>query len=64
MTVHADRDVCIASGLCVLRLPEVFDQDEDDGRVVIRRPQPDPSQLAAVLEAVDACPSGALRTER
>lgn len=63
MKLHADREVCVGSGMCVLRLPEVFDQSEDDGRVVIRCAQPDAGQAAEVLEAVDACPSGALRVD-
>ena len=61
MKVHADRAVCVASGMCVLRLPEVFDQAEDDGRVVVRCAEPGPGRAAEVLEAVESCPSGALR---
>jgi ferredoxin len=63
MKVHADSEVCIGSGLCVLRLPEVFDQSEDDGTVVIRRAEPAPEEEAAVVKAVHACPSGALRVD-
>ncbi|MFF5173676.1 ferredoxin [Micromonospora sp. NPDC000089] len=61
MRVRADRGVCIGSGLCVLRLPEMFDQSEDDGTVVLLRADPD--QEAIVLEVVEACPSGALRID-
>ena len=32
--VHADRDVCIGAGMCVLTAGAVFDQD-DDGIVVL-----------------------------
>jgi ferredoxin len=60
VTVHADPEVCIGAGLCALRVPEVFDQD-DDGTVVIVRPDPDPAYRAAVEEAVRSCPSGAIR---
>jgi ferredoxin len=64
--VYADQDVCVGSGMCVLCLPEVFDQREDDGVVVLLRaePDPDPDQEAAVLQAVQLCPSGALRVDR
>ena len=31
--VHADR--CIGSGVCVLIAPDVFDQRDDDGVVVL-----------------------------
>lgn len=64
MRVRADRDVCIGSGLCVLRLPELFDQSDDDGTVVLLRAAPDPGEETAVIEVVGNCPSGALRFDR
>jgi ferredoxin len=58
--VAADRDVCIGSGNCVLTAPAVFDQDDDEGLVVVLTP--DVTQDAdAVRAAVVRCPSGALR---
>jgi ferredoxin len=53
--VHADRDVCIGAGLCVLSAGAVFDQD-DDGIVVVLDEHP----ADVPREAVDNCPSGAL----
>jgi ferredoxin len=61
-TVHADRDRCCGSGLCVLRLPDVFDQD-DDGIVLLLNPDPPDRLLDEVGHAVDACPSGALTVD-
>jgi ferredoxin len=58
--VHADRDVCIGAGMCVLTAGAVFDQD-DDGIVVLLDEHP--SDAAAVREAVANCPSGALSLE-
>lgn len=55
--VHADRDVCIGAGLCVLSAGAVFDQD-DDGIVVVLDEHP--ADAAAAREAVENCPSGAL----
>lgn len=55
--VHADRDVCIGAGMCVLTAGAVFDQD-DDGIVVVL--DENPADVAAVREAVANCPSGAL----
>ena len=55
--VHADRDVCIGAGLCVLAAEDVFDQD-DDGIVVVLDERP--ADGAAAREAVANCPSGAL----
>lgn len=64
MRVRADRSVCIGSGLCALRLPEMFDQSDDDGIVLLLKTNPDPDQEEAVLTAIAACPSGALRVDR
>lgn len=59
MRIEADREVCTSAGMCALTAPEWFDQDEDDGRVIVldRVGEPD----AAVEDAVDLCPSGAIR---
>ena len=56
--IHADRDVCIGAGMCVMAAPGIFAQDEE-GLVVVRSDAVD--DLAAAREAVDLCPSGALR---
>nr|AZO92759.1 hypothetical protein mr_0624 [Micromonospora okii] len=61
--MHADPDACIGSGLCALRLPEVFDQSEEDGTVVLLRAEPGPDQQAGVVQAVDTCPARALWVE-
>jgi len=55
--VHADRDVCIGAGMCVLTAGDVFDQD-DDGIVVVLDEHP--SDADAARGAVQNCPSGAL----
>ena len=57
LRVHADRDVCIGAGMCVLAAGAVFDQD-DDGIVVVLDEMPDDGP--AVRKAVANCPSGAL----
>ncbi len=62
MTVRADAQVCVGAGLCALRAPRVFDQDQDDGTVVLLG-QPGADDLPAVREAVDQCPSGAITVD-
>ncbi|WP_330254216.1 ferredoxin [Nocardia sp. NBC_00565] len=62
MRISADRERCIGAGMCALIAPEVFDQDEDDGRVRLLDPRPERSH-SAVREAVDACPSGVLEID-
>jgi ferredoxin len=63
MRVVADRDVCIGAGMCVLTAPAVFDQDDDEGLVVVLVDLPGEADTAAVREAVRLCPSGALSIE-
>jgi ferredoxin len=59
--VAADRDVCIGSGNCVFTAPGVFDQDDDEGLVVLLSADVDVQAAGAVRDAVAHCPSGALR---
>ena len=60
MQVAANRDVCIGAGLCALTAPAVFDQD-DEGLVVVLMSDVSAEQAVPVNQAVDRCPSGALR---
>ncbi len=59
-TIAADRDVCIGSGNCSLVAPDVFEQDEATGLVILKTDAPGADLLEAVTAAVDQCPSGAL----
>ncbi|WP_067826573.1 ferredoxin [Nocardia inohanensis] len=58
--IAVDRDRCIGAGMCVWTAPDVFDQDDEDGRVLLLRATPGSDQEALVREAVSACPSGAI----
>jgi ferredoxin len=60
MRIVADREVCIGAGMCVLTAPAVFDQDDDEGLVVVLVDMPGEADGPAVREAVRLCPSGAL----
>ena len=60
MHVTVDRERCIGAGMCVLAAPEVFDQDEEDGRVVLLEPEPATERHDAVRQAERLCPSGAI----
>ncbi len=60
--VHADREVCIQAGNCVMVAGEVFDQD-DDGIVVVLVEDVTDQQLDHAREAVKLCPSQALRLD-
>ncbi|WND34107.1 ferredoxin [Streptomyces sp. BB1-1-1] len=58
--ISVERDRCVGAGQCVLAAPSVFDQDEEEGLVLVLDGEPPASQSDAVREAVWACPSGAL----
>lgn len=60
MKVQADTGVCIASGQCAMLVPDVFDQRDDDGIVVLLAELPPAERRDAVRQAVLICPSGAL----
>ncbi|WP_327139162.1 ferredoxin [Nocardia sp. NBC_01327] len=60
MRVTADRNICIGAGLCALTAPAVFDQDDDEGLVIVRDAHPDNMTEPAVREALNICPSGAI----
>ncbi|WP_067967198.1 ferredoxin [Nocardiopsis trehalosi] len=60
MRPRVDRERCIGAGMCALRSPETFDQDPDDGRVLLLDAAPPPERHAAVREAAGTCPSGAI----
>jgi len=65
MRVHADRDRCIASGQCVMTVPDVFDQDEDEGLVSLKTSTPPPELADDVRRAAALCPAMAITlTER
>ncbi|NRQ37305.1 ferredoxin [Nonomuraea sp. NN258] len=60
MRVHVDQDRCCGAGQCVLLAPEVFDQRDDDGIVLLLTPEPAPDRHAAVREAAAMCPGAAI----
>ena len=50
MKIKADTGRCIGAGMCVMTLPEVFDQSEEDGTVVVLAPDPQVQVLGASHE--------------
>ncbi|MET8949066.1 ferredoxin [Streptomyces sp. NPDC004542] len=63
MRIHADRERCIGSGTCVLTLPAVFTQDDEDGLVLVTDDTPGAEHRASVDQAVLACPVSAISVE-
>ncbi|HEV7625130.1 MAG TPA: ferredoxin [Streptomyces sp.] len=60
MRLRVDRERCIGAGMCALTAPEVFDQDPDDGRVLLLHAEPSTARRAAAQMAAGVCPSGAI----
>ena len=60
MRVEVDRDRCAGTGGCEAMAPDVFEIG-DDGELVILSPEPDDALLPGVRNAVEACPTRALR---
>ncbi|GAA3092805.1 ferredoxin [Streptosporangium carneum] len=60
MKVQTDTHRCIGAGMCALTVPEVFDQNEEDGTVLLLDAEPPPERQAAVQRAERLCPSGAI----
>ncbi|MFI6375040.1 ferredoxin [Streptomyces sp. NPDC050546] len=60
LRIEVDRDRCAGAGMCALTAPEVFDQDEEEGLVVLLHPDPAPEHRATARMAAGLCPAGAI----
>lgn len=61
MRVEVDRDRCRGAGQCALYAPELFDQSEDDGMVVVLDDRPAPALRGKARLAARLCPNGVIR---
>lgn len=61
MRVEVDAPKCVAAGQCVLLAPEVFDQQEEDGLVILLDEAPASDHHDAVRESAAVCPAAAIR---
>ncbi|MGW7285944.1 ferredoxin [Streptomyces sp. NPDC054847] len=60
LRLRVDRDRCAGAGMCALTAPAVFDQDDDEGLVMLLNPAPAPEHRPAARMAVGLCPAGAI----
>ncbi|MET7690322.1 ferredoxin [Streptomyces sp. NPDC005483] len=60
MKITVDEEKCCGAGQCVLIAPEVFDQRDEDGIVILLDAEPAAEQHAAVREAASVCPGAAI----
>ena len=61
MKLSVDRKACTGAGNCVRLAPDWFDQDDDEGLVVVLDDSPPASLQSLMRDVVDACPTGAIR---
>jgi ferredoxin len=64
ITIEIDIDRCCGAGACVLRAPDVFDQNDDDGTVIVLDEHPPEDQADAVGLAAEMCPASAIIVRR
>jgi ferredoxin len=63
MKVSVDQDICASAGNCVMNAPEVFDQRDEDGVVVLLNPNPTADQAEGARRAAAFCPAMAIQIE-
>ncbi|OBG74379.1 MULTISPECIES: ferredoxin [unclassified Mycobacterium] len=63
MKVTVDQNACASSGNCVMNAPEVFDQRDDDGVVVLLEETPGADLAEGARCAAAACPALAIHIE-
>ncbi|MFC5833477.1 ferredoxin [Nonomuraea insulae] len=61
MHISIDFDKCCGAGQCVLAAPDVFDQRDEDGVVVLLDAEPPKDQHDKVHEAAAVCPAAAIQ---
>ncbi|UZJ33260.1 ferredoxin [Streptomyces endophytica] len=63
MKITLDADKCCGAGQCVLIAPEVFDQRDEDGVVVLLDAEPPADRYDAVREAAAVCPAAVIEVQ-
>jgi len=61
--VAVDQDRCVSAGQCVAAAPDVFDQRDEDGVVVLVNATPDAADEDDVRRAAGVCPALAIQIQ-
>jgi len=60
MKVTIDESKCCGAGQCVLAAPEVFDQRDEDGVVILLNETPPEAEYENTRNAAMLCPAAAI----
>lgn len=63
MKVRVDEHKCVGAGQCVWVAPQVFDQRDSDGIVILLDARPGAELEPYVREAAQVCPARAIHIE-
>ncbi|HEX2316544.1 MAG TPA: ferredoxin [Thermomonospora sp.] len=58
--LRVDRTACRGAGQCAYHAPHLFDQDDDEGLVILLHDTPSPADLPAARLAIATCPNQAI----
>ena len=60
LNVAIEYQKCTAAGQCLLAAPNVFDQSDENGTIVLLDPNPPESERPRVLDAINRCPASVI----
>ena len=60
LNVVVEYQKCTAAGQCLLAAPNVFDQSDENGTIVLLDPTPPESERPRVLDAINRCPASVI----
>lgn len=60
MSIVVDRERCVGSGQCVMRMPDVFTSDDDEGLVELVDPAGAGHDVADLQDVAYSCPAQAI----
>ncbi|KAA9159589.1 ferredoxin [Amycolatopsis acidicola] len=63
MKISVEQDLCVAAGQCAAAAPDVFDQRDEDGIVVLLAPEAPAGAEEGVRTAAAVCPAQAIRLQ-
>jgi ferredoxin len=58
--IDIDAGKCVGAGQCAWAAPDVFNQDEDTGTIIVLDDSPPAEQDALIREAAMMCPAGVI----